>query len=666
MRKNTFLSAMLIAASVSVANAQDAQELIWQNTYGTGVWSTAGSEWGLDYGGVVLPNGWDNGSVAIFNGGGAFKDAEGNEINTESIKLLGEMEVADIKVSGDKNYSISYQSEKTTDKIVGEGTLLKEGNGDFILNVLNELKGGTVVRGGRVIMEKADSPNAFGSKVSLEGGAIGMAISENKNALKFSAAPIAVSEGNSGAITAGRYVYLLNEFDVKGKLTIYSGGERVGFTEDFAGKTDMVGLAGFKGELLVGANNAEGLSPAYRAVFLNTTKKFDDFVAAGNFSGDLYGVDSTFVNTKVTLMNGAGFTSGSGNRCYAIGELNAEEGGWLGGYVKNSNSPDVTYAVGYSNTDVTTPVAIFDPGQKSYNWIRMIKMGTGTYTFTHVNESPAAVFKGLFVNSGRAYINIPVTETGVAFDRVTKAPAAMTIYANAVGGGNGRLVGGIAVEGGKLEVGYMGIGELVLADINGETQKSPLTVKDGGVVEFELANATSYDKLTTNNAATFNGNKIIVKAAASFDIKDGDEFTILDAAVVTVDDTYEIEYEGFPAGLTFTAEKQEYQSGTKTEGEGEEATEVPVMGYKLVLKANGSGSGTGIEATETAEEVVVYGQDGNIVVSGAEVENVVVVNNQGMLVANSNSAVVPMDAMKGLYIVKVKTSKGIVVKKIVL
>ncbi|WP_291584756.1 T9SS C-terminal target domain-containing protein [Bacteroides sp.] len=664
MRKNTFLSAMLLAASVSVANAQ---ELVWQNSYGTGVWGVSSPEWGKDYGGgFLLPNGWDNGSTAIFDGNGKFTDEEGNPIETETIKLTGEMEVADIKVSGDKNYSISYQAEKTTDKIVGEGTLLKEGNGDFILNVLNELKGGTVVRGGRVIMEKADSPNAFGSKVSLEGGAVGMAISDNKNTLKFSAASIVVPEKSTGAITAGRYVYLLNEFGGKGQLAIYSGGERVGFTEDFAGKTDMVGLTGFEGELLVGANNDEALSPSYRAVFLNSTKKFDDFVAAGNFSGDLYGVDSTFVYTKVTLLEGAGFTSGSGNRCYAIGELNAEEGGWLGGYVKNSNSPDITYAVGYSNTDVITPVAIFDPGKKSYNWIRMIKMGTGTYTFTHVNESPAAVFKGLFVNSGRAYINIPVTETGVAFDRVTKAPAAMTIYADAVGGGNGRLVGGIAVEGGKLEVGYMGIGELVLADINGETQKSPLTVKDGGIVEFELASATSYDKLTTNNVATFNGNKIIVKAAESFDIKNGDTFTILDAAVVSADDTYEIEYQGFPAGLTFTAEKQEYQSGTKTEGEGEEATEVPIMGYKIVLTANGSGAGTGIEVAEAAEEVVVYAQDGNIVVNGVDVENVVVVNNQGMLIANSNSAIVPMNVMKGLYIVKVKTTKGIVIKKIVL
>ena len=101
-------------------------------------------------------------------------------------------------------------------------------------------------------------------------------------------------------------------------------------------------------------------------------------------------------------------------------------------------------------------------------------------------------------------------------------------------------------------------------------------------------------------------------------------------------------------------------------GVGEEATEVPIMGYKIVLTANGSGAGTGIEVAEAAEEVVVYAQDGNIVVNGVDVENVVVVNNQGMLIANSNSAIVPMNVMKGLYIVKVKTTKGIVIKKIVL
>ena len=85
-------------------------------------------------------------------------------------------------------------------------------------------------------------------------------------------------------------------------------------------------------------------------------------------------------------------------------------------------------------------------------------------------------------------------------------------------------------------------------------------------MEFELANATSYDKLTSNNTATFNGNKINVKAAETFDIKDGDSFTILDAAIKPEGDTYEVEFQGFPVSLTLAATEESYQSGTKTEG----------------------------------------------------------------------------------------------------
>ena len=40
MRKNTFLSVALLAASVSVVNAQEApKELFWQNSSNTGIWS---------------------------------------------------------------------------------------------------------------------------------------------------------------------------------------------------------------------------------------------------------------------------------------------------------------------------------------------------------------------------------------------------------------------------------------------------------------------------------------------------------------------------------------------------------------------------------------------------------------------------------------------------
>ena len=51
MRKNTFLSVALLAASVSVVNAQEApKELFWQNGSNTGIWSIMDSEWGEDKG----------------------------------------------------------------------------------------------------------------------------------------------------------------------------------------------------------------------------------------------------------------------------------------------------------------------------------------------------------------------------------------------------------------------------------------------------------------------------------------------------------------------------------------------------------------------------------------------------------------------------------------
>lgn len=669
MRKNTFLSAMLIAASVSVANAQEApKELFWQNTGNTGTWSVMDSEWGEDVGvpGFLMPTGWQPYGIAIFNGEGAFADAE--DSNLESIKLSGEISVTDIKFNSDKNYAVSYKEDKANDKIVGEGALLKEGSGEFVLNVLNELKGGTIVREGRVTLQKTDSPNVFGDTIVLDGGAIGLAPATISNSFKCTV-PISIPEGKTGSIWAGRYAQLAGNIYGKGTLVIYTGGERVYVTDDKAGKKDMP-WDDFEGDLVLDVNTetASG-KPGYCGLMLNTTKTFEGV-------NEMTGIDSTLVNKKVTLMADAGFSSASGIRCYAIGELNAEDGGFLSGYgAGGSTTPNIYYAIGCSNTDVTLPLWLRDNRNDNKNKFGVIKVGSGTYVFTGTkNAATGSCFQGLHVKEGRAYVNIPVDDATItALCRSGKT--AMAIYAGAIGGGNGRITSEVLVDGGTLEVGYQGIGQLILEDIEGETLKSPLTVKNGGVVEFEIASATSYDKLTTNSTATFNGNKIIVKAAESFDIKDGDTFTILDAAVKPsakdesgepIEDTYSIEFQGFPSSVTLKAEKEEYQSGTKTEGEGDEAVQVPVMGYRIIVKATGSGSGTGIEVSETNEEVFVSVQNGNIVVSGAEVENVTVLNNQGVVVANSNSAYVSMNSMKGMYIVKVKTEKGIVVRKIVL
>ena len=656
MRKNTFLSVALLAASVSVVNAQEApKELFWQNGSNTGIWSIMDSEWGEDLGGFYLPTGWQEGCMAVFNGGGAFADTDGNAKTVESIKVSGEMQVGGIKFDSDKNYSISYSSDKATDKIVGDGTLIKEGTGTLTLNVLNQLKGGTIVRGGQVNSDKKDSPNVFGDTIVLDNGSIGVAMSEISTPACQFTVPVGIPEGKVGSIWAGRYLQFTNKFYGKGTLVIYAGGERTYITDDKAGKKDMTCWDDFEGDLVVAANKtveyAEGKAPAFFGLQFNTTKTFTGVA-------DMEGIDSTLVNTKVTLKEDAGLTGVSGTRCFAIGELNAEEGGFLSGYGSGSSNPVIWWSIGNSNTNVTSlPLWLRDNTKANKNAFGVIKEGTGTYIFTGTkNSDTGKVFLGLHVKKGRAYINTPVDDpTITALCRSEKT--AMAIYEGAIGGGNGRIT---------LEVGCQGIGQLILDDIEGQSLKSPLTVKNGGTVEFELANATSYDKLTSNNTATFNGNKIIVKAAETFDIKDGDSFTILDAAIKPEGDTYEVEFQGFPASLTLAATEESYQSGTKTEGEGETATEVPVMGYKIVITAKGSGSGTGLEDFNVADELAVYAQNGSIVVKGAGVENVIVMNTQGQVVANTNASIIPMNTVQGMYIVKVKTIAGIVTKKVIL
>lgn len=669
MKKNTILSIALLSSTILAANAQEApKELFWQNSTAKGIWSVLDAEWGEDVGipDMLIPTGWQNGCVAVFNGAGSFKDADGNPVSKESINLSGEIGVAGIKFNSEKNYSIAFKSDKAKDLIMGDGALVKEGTGILTLNVLNKLKDGTIVRGGSVIMDKADSPNVFGDTIVLDGGTIGLAPSDISKILALSV-PLAIPEGKHGAIRAGRYVQLAGKIYGKGTLTIYTGGERVFVTDDKAGKKNMP-WDEFEGDLII-APNTETASgkPGYYGLMLNSTVTFDGV-------NEMTGIDNTMATKKVTLMADAGFASASGTRCYAIGELNAEEGGFLSGYgAGGSTSPIAYYAIGGLNTDVTLPLWLRDNRKDNKNKFGVIKQGTGTYIFTGIkNSETGSCFQGLHVKEGRAYINTPVDDASItALCRNGKV--AMTIYGGAVGGGNGRITSEVLVDGGTLEVGCQGIGQLILDDIEGQTLKSPLTVRNGGVVEFEISSAINYDKLTTNNTATFNGNKIIVKAAGTYDIKDGDTFTILDAAIkpslkdengLPIEDSYVIEYQGFPAGITFTATKEEYQSGTKTEGEGDAAVTVPVMGYKIVLKA--TGTGTGIEDAEVTENVYVYAKDGNIVVAGTEVEDVTVLNNQGQIIAKSNSTVIPMTGIRGLYIVKINTPQGVAVKKVVL
>ena len=74
MRKNTFLSVALLAASVSVVNAQEApKELFWQNGSNTGIWSIMDRRKMESWSIIVCPIRWKEIAVLLVMSGESTK-----------------------------------------------------------------------------------------------------------------------------------------------------------------------------------------------------------------------------------------------------------------------------------------------------------------------------------------------------------------------------------------------------------------------------------------------------------------------------------------------------------------------------------------------------------------------------------------------------------------
>ena len=165
--------------------------------------------------------------------------------------------------------------------------------------------------------------------------------------------------------------------------------------------------------------------------------------------------------------------------------------------------------------------------------------------------------------------------------------------------------------------------------------------------------------MTTNNVATFNGCKIIVKIDENHKINTGDKFTILTSDKKTADDTYVVEFQG--ANIPMSYQEESFQTGTSIDSETN--AEVPVYGYKLIVTA---GTGTGVFKTSLDDSVSVFAIGGQIFVEGSNIQSVTVLNLQGQIITTSSESIIPVNATKGVYLVKVKTASGIVIKKVIL
>ncbi|MFT3753201.1 MAG: T9SS type A sorting domain-containing protein [Paludibacter sp.] len=632
--------------------------------------------------------------------------------NTDSlkVKVVGVMIADSILVNSSKNYLIDVNA--TGAEITGKGILIKKGIGTFEMNVKNSLLGGTIINEGRVKMLNQTSPNVFGAKLVLNGGTANFATTTSSTYPSITL-PVEIPAGKTGTIELSRYSYWSSPITGSGDLQIYAAGERT-----YLGQKNVQPVwKNFTGNVKVDKYTGTGVVPGFYGLILNTNKTFKDTLVFGQ------NVDSTFHNRKLTLGTGTAIAAESGTRAYLIGELNSADTTTLvGGYYKDSTTPRVYYMIGDLNTNVTYPGRFGYIGTKAYNMTGIIKIGTGTYTLTNNNNQITA---GLSIRQGRVLVcdkNIKGNKNGGTGYWVNVAKTA-TI------GGTGRIAGNVDIYG-TLQPGADGIGTLTLSDSitanpysvngtpfkysfsykptssttstftfqNGGTTATNLTLREGSVSEFEIANVNSYDKVVATGKLRFSKDtlaagkpKIKIKLASGAVISDGDKFEIIKAK--SLDEIYsngfDIEYpttngitwsveakadtvKVLPETFTFTNKVTTYTMTDSLAVTTVTLNDTLKTSYKVIVTAHG---GTGVKNIEVVNFISMYPNPVKDVVNfmstDADITSIEIINLQGQMILrkeiHSNTAKLNLDKLgAGIYYVKVITSKGTKVEKLLI
>lgn len=499
----------------------------------------------------IVPDNFVSGTTAVLD--------ESAIAGSDTLKINGLFNVDSLLVNNTRTYVLRSKTSYTADSITGN-VFVKDGIGNLVMDCKNKISGGTILKAGRITMEKTTSPNIFGSKLVFGGGTANFA-SSTASTYPAITLPVEIPAGVTAKVELNRYSYWTSPISGAGNLEIAVGGERCMLATSKSGSA--VNWKNFTGNVTLKRNIVAGTSGiGYYGLLLGSSKTYN----SATFESTIATSDSLMYNKKVTLKAGAGFASCSGIRCWNIGELNAEnDSSFLGGYGAGaSTTPLAYYMFGGLNTDVIFPGTIIDASNKGYNWVGLIKIGTGKYTFTST-KSLSTVSVGVVVRQGTFLVNIPVTTpaTTTALGRVKNT--VMAIKAGAIGGGNGRLTGTVLVDTlGTLVVGCDGIGTIELADTLKGTMACPLTVNHTGTVIMKVASKSSHDLITSTNVVTFNGGTLSVKGTNT-NINDGDTITLISyKKAASSKDSINFKSEGLPSGLSYSLKTDTVKTVTTT------------------------------------------------------------------------------------------------------
>ncbi len=695
MKRITLLT--LLAIAITSITAQTSFK--WYGIQTDQVWDYSTANWLDPSFPIPLPKTFVEGATAIFDDA----SAEGSD----TIKLSGIVTVADVNINATKTYVLRRVG--TTDTLKGTGTLIKDGAGLFVMDIPNLLEGGTIIRNGKLMMEKQTTPNIFGKKLVLDGGTANFATTTSSSYPSITV-PIEIPAGKTGNIECSRYSYFSSPITGSGNLTIYAGGERTYLGQ----KNVQPDWSKFTGNVRVEEYVMSGVNPGFRGLVLNTNKTFKDTLDGQN-------IDSTFYNRRLTLASKVQLVAESGSRAYAIGELISEDSTTvLAGYYKESTTPIIRYYIGGLNTDVVYKgrIAECNGVKKGYNKVGIYKVGTGTYTLTHHNNN---IIGGVVIIGGTLNFSDEVWRgnyRGSAGNNVI-----VKQYGNV--GGTGRIQGNLDVYGG-LKPGNNGIGKLLITDTlalnplskydipvsysfayknntgaaatytyrNGGIRGFNLNLYAGSVSEFEIQSSRSYDQVVASGKLKFVGDdsgakpkiKIVVKEGST--INDGDKFEVIKARTVdAASGEFDIEFPQIE-GITWSVEakydtvkvdQEEFTHTTKvvTQTNADSTavtvfkTDGEIINYKVIVTAKG---GTGVKNVVNSMVKAFPNPTSGMLTfesSESQINAIEIINLQGQIIESrqikTNKTTLDLSHLPaGVYYAKVKTDTGTEMQKIML
>ncbi len=564
------ITLMLVCAVVATLPAESRK---WQGSQEAKKWDYVTPNWLNPALPLPIPTSFAEGAKAYFD------DSILRESDT--LSLSGVVVSDSVFVNATKRYVIRRTAD--TDSLMGEGAWVKEGSGLLVMDVKSALKGGTLLKGGIMRMEKQTTPNIWGSKIVFMGGTANFATTSS-SAYPTVSVPVEIPAGQTAVVELSRYSYWNSKLTGAGNLHIYAGGERT-----YLGKARVsVDWSEFTGNVKLDKYVMDGVKPGFYGLILNTEKTFLDSLNGFN-------IDSAFYNRKLELGEGTCITSESGTRAYAIGELSSiDTTSVIAGYYKKSTTPIVKYFIGGLNTDVDLYAQFNDPPGTTtgYNKVGFVKVGTGTYRLLNNNSN---IIGGLEVREG----------TVLADDKVLWGNVRGSVGNNVVVwpqgtlGGKGRIQGNVDLKG-KLTPGSKGTGVLLITDslsrVDGTfgTRNYNLTCQPGSSLEFEIGSATAYDKVVVSGTVKMNTDEnqvlpataVKLVAAPGAVIQDNEQYILMDADTISAaEGSYSVTAEGFNSvewsvALVHTAEPRNSKmiatAKVKTGVSGLKTTEVRV------------------------------------------------------------------------------------------